>query len=492
MKSKNFLVFDIGASNGRSSIVKFFGNKFELEITYRFQNKPVYAAGTHYWDILCLYSEIKNGISKSVKEFKNLESMSIDTWAVDFGFLDKNGKLISNPIHYRDLKRNLIQKEFFKLIPEIELFKLTGGMLISIFSVYHMYSLKKQNSTELAMADKFLMIPDIFCYFLTGKIYNEFTNITTTTMYDQVSRRWSGKILEKIGISESIFAEIVQPGKVIGDISKDICMELGIRKFPVIASAYDAAAAEAGIPMVNNEKVTAFSTSGTWFNFGMETKKPLINENVFYSGYSNLGGVSDINQLTKNMTGLWIIQQCREKWILDSGRDISWQDIGLIYPKAKQFKSFIDVDDPIFGQVQFDMPRVIDDYCLKSGQKSVEDIGEISRCIYESLVLKSRYNFEMLEKLTGKKIEIIHLIGGGTQNKLFCQWLSDATGKMVVAGPVECTSYGNFLIQLLTSGEISNLQEGRELIMKSSEIINYYPNNKDEWDMAYERFLKII
>jgi sugar (pentulose or hexulose) kinase len=493
MAFKNYLIFDFGASNGRSAIARFDGNKFDIEITHRFDNRPVYAAGTLYWDILRLYSELIIGIQSSVKKYKNIASMALDTWGADFGFIDSKGKLISNPVHYRDEKRKVDACSLYEIISRKELFRLTGAAIIPIFDLFHLYSLKLQNAPEFVNGNKFLTMPDIFNYFLTGRAYNEYTRITTSVMYNQKEGRWENKIFDRLDLPRDIFSEIIMPGEEIDNISNNLCSELEIETIPVIApAAHDTPSAVAGIPVVSKNKNWAFISMGTWCIIGQETESPIINDQAFNADFSNEGGAEGINIFVKHITGLWIIQQCREKWIKDSNRDISWDEIVKLSSAAEPFKSFINVNDLIFSKPQVDMPETISKYCKGKGQGVPESIGEISRCIYESLAMQFKYDLSKLEKLTSKKIELLHLVGGGTQNKLLCQWTADAAGIPTIAGPTETTSVGNLLMQLKASGEIKNLDEGRKISLNSSEVTNYKPKDGDRWSEEYSRYLKIL
>jgi len=493
MAYKNYLIFDFGASNGRAAVARFDGQKFDLETTHRFDNRPVYAAGALYWDILRLYSELKMGLQYSVKKYKNIISMGLDTWGADFGFIDKNGKLISNPVHYRDEKRSNDANKLYKIISREELFKLTGAMINPIFDLFHLYSLKLRHATEFVNRDKFLTIPDIFNYFLTGETYNEYTRLTNSIMYNQKEKKWEDRIFDKLGLTKDIFPEIIMPGEKIGSISGDVCTELEIETMLVIAPVtHDTPSAVAGIPVADKNKNWAFISMGTWCIIGQETKSPIINDETMKAGFSNEGGAEGLNLFVKNITGLWIIQQCRERWIKDEGSDISWDEIVKMSFSAEAFKSFIDVDDPVFSKPQVDMPKVLQEYCKNRGQNIPEGIGEISRCIYESLAMKFRHDLDALEKLTGDRIELLHLVGGGIQNKLLCQWTADVTGSPVVAGPTETTSVGNLLMQLKGTGEIKTLEEGRKISLASSKVTSYQPKDKNRWDEAYSRYLKML
>ncbi|MCL5071463.1 MAG: rhamnulokinase [Actinobacteria bacterium] len=495
MVSSIYLVFDFGASNGRCIVAEYNGKKICVEVVHRFINKPVYAAGTLYTDILRLFSELKNGISLASERFNSIVSMGIDTWASDFGFIDINGKLIANPIHYRDQSRHTMADDLYKIVPEIEIFNLTGGNINSTLGLYNLYSLKQKNSTEILYAYKLLMIPDILNYFLTGETYSEFTNATTTLLYNQKDNKWENKILKKINVSANIFNQIVIPGTELGVLTDDLKSELGTGSVKVIAPAtHDTASAVAGIPVMDRNKNWAFISIGTWYVIGIENDCPVINNEVFNSGFCNQGGVEGLNLLFKAVTGLWIIQQCRERWIKEKCVNVAWDEINEMSLKSTPFKTFIDINDNIFLKPQSDMPGTIVNYCKDKGLKVPENMQEISRCIYESIVMSIKSNFSMLEKLIDKKIEIVQIIGGGTQNRIFCEWIGDALGIPVVIGPVETTSMGNLIMQLKAAGEIGSLEEGRELSLNSSTVIYYEPDkkNKDKWDGAFNRYVKIL
>jgi len=490
MSYKNYLIFDFGASNGRSVICSYDGNKFDMEVTHRFNNDPVYMTGTLYWDILKLYSELLAGIRYSVKKYNKIESLAIGAWGADFGFIDKNGKLISNPVNYRDEKRLIDSERLYEIISAKELFSLTGASVSPIFDLFHLYSLKLENATEYLKGYRFLTITDIFNYFLTGGIYNEYTRITTSIMYNQEEGKWEHKILSRLGLRFDIFPEVIKPGFKIGVISSRLCNDSGIKAIPVIApAAHDTASAVAGISSFNKNKNRAFIILGTWCIIGQETGKPIINERAFYEDFFNEGGADGLNLFVKNINGLWIMQQCREKWIAD-GENISWDEIVRLSEMAKPFGSFIDVNDTVFSKLQPDMPAAICNYCKEKSQRVPEGIGEISRCVYESLAMRFKHDINKLENLTGNKIEVIHVAGGGIQNKLLCQWIADATGIKVIAGPVEATSVGNLIVQLKASGEIKNLDEGRKISLNSSILYEYEPENKSRWDEEYIRYIK--
>jgi rhamnulokinase len=488
-----FLVFDLGASSGRAIVGVFGEGRISFEEIHRFDNRPVYAAGELYWDILRLYSEIKAGIEICTKKYGQVHSLAIDTWGCDFGLIDKNGRLIGNPVHYRDRKRYERSKMLHEMLPEKELFKLSGGPQDRIMGIYQLFSLKYENAVEYKNAHKFLMIPDILNYFLTGEIVNEFTNATMSLMCNLNTRQWEKKIMSTLGFPEEIFSDLREPGVTIGNLSKVVCEELCIKAIPVIIPpTHDTASAVAGIPVVDNNKPWAFIILGTWCIGGIETSVPIINEKVLAFGFGNEGGVEGKNMLLKNTTGMWIMQQCREYWTKSAQKDISWNEINVAANMAQPLEAYIDVDDECFGKVQPEMPNIIVQYCKDSGQEAPATIGEIARCINESLALKFRHNLTMLQELSGKKLEIIHLVGGGIKNKLLCQGIADALAIPVVAGPTETTSVGNLILQLKAGGFIKNVQEGRKLCRDSFAISEYQPCNTDMWDKKYLKYSKLI
>ena len=490
MSKKDYLVFDFGASNGRAAVAGFDGSKFDLKVTHRFENRPVFAGGTFYWDFLRLFSELKIGIQKSVKDFPAIRSMGIDTWGADFGLLDGSGKLLSNPINYRDEQSARDAESLHKVISQRELFELTGAWCLPLFDLYQLYSLKKNGSTAINNAKTYLAVGDLFNYFLTGSTANEFTRFTTSVLYNQKEKKIEDSILKRLGLPSEIFPELIYPGSKVGDISAEVAKELEIDPFPVVAPAmHDTASAVAGIPVIDRNKKWAFLSLGTWAIVGVENREVLIGDDIFDAVFSNEAGVEDTNIFVKNINGLWVIQQCRDRWLKD--QDISWDGIVDNSRNAAPFSSFIDMDQPQFSAPQSDMPGVIAEYCRNTGQDEPASIGEISRCVYESLALKFRYYFELLEKFSGQKYELLHLVGGGTQNRLLCQWVADSTGKYVVAGPTETTAVGNLLMQLKADGEINDIEEGRKLSLASSEVFHYSPSDKAKWDEAYDKYMRL-
>ena len=494
MAKKHYLIFDFGASNGRATVASFDGSRAEMDVTYRFDNRPVIAAGTLYWDILRLFSELKLGLAASLKKYPDIVSMALDTWGCDFGFIDRNGKLLGNPVTYRDKPRHDRSALLYKTLPRRELFQLSAGSTTEIMGIYQLFSYRCDEAPEMREGHRMLMIPDILNYLLTGRPVNEYSDATMALVCNQVEKTWEKRILSRLGIPDGILGEIVMPGDMVGPLQSQVCEELAIRSIPVVAPAtHDTASAVTGMPMTDPSKHWAFVSSGTWSIAGVETPKPIITDAAFNAGYGNNAIADGRNMMVNYITGLWIIQQCREKWNADTGKAISWDEIVKRSEAAGPSRAYINVDDPAFGLPQPDMPGVIVDYCRKSGQKLENDIGAVARCAYESLVLKYRANMETLEKITGKKLDVLHLVGGGVQNKTLCQWTADSMGIPVVAGPTETTSVGNLLMQLKCTGEISTLEQGRTISLRSSEaeMARYQPKSRAPWDEAAGTYAKL-
>jgi rhamnulokinase len=492
MATKQYLIFDFGASNGRATVASFDGRRVQMDVTYRFDNRPVIAAGTLYWDILRLFSELKLGLQASLRKYPDIVSMAVDTWGCDFGFIDRNGKLLGNPVTYRDKPRHDRSARLYEILPRRELFELCGGSTLEIMGLYQLFSFACDSAPEMREGHRMLMIPDLLNYLLTGRPCNEYSDATMALVCNQREKTWEKRILSRLGIPESILGDIVMPGDMIGSLQRQVCDELAIAPLPVVAPAtHDTASAVTGIPVVDAAKNWAFISTGTWSIAGVESPRPIITDAAFEAGYGNNAIADGRNMLVNYITGLWIIQQCREKWVSGAGKDISWDEIVQMSIAAGPATAYIDVDDPAFGIPQADMPGVIVAYCQRKGQRLANTIGTVARCVYESLVLKYRSNLETLERLTGKRLDVLHLVGGGIQNRTLCQWTADAMGIPVMAGPTETTSVGNLLMQLRCAGDNSSLEEGREISRCSSEVIRYEPKSRTPWDDAFGQFKKL-
>jgi sugar (pentulose or hexulose) kinase len=493
MARQSCLVLDVGASNGRAIVGLFDGRRFELHETHRFENQPVTTSGTLCWDAPRLLGEIKTGIRKSLAEFPGVASMGIDTWGVDFGLVDGDGRLLSNPVHYRDERRNAAAEEVFRIIPRGELFSLTGAPVLSLMSIFQLFAMRRDGAPALRGGERFLMMPDLFHYFLTGVACNEYTNATLTVAFNTTEKAWENRILDRLGIPRDLFGPPVLPGTRIGTLSSRVCAELEVPPVPVILPAtHDSASAEAGIPVREGEGPWAFLSLGTWAILGLETAAPVVTDLVFTAGWGNEGSSEGGSYLAAPLTGLWIIQQCRQKWMKDLGGDLAWEDIVRKSLGVPPMGTFIDVDDPAFASVHPDVPGLIGEWCTSRGLRAPRGIGETARCVYESLVLKFRRCFQQLADIAGTRLELIHMVGGGTKNRTLCQWTADACGIPVLAGPTETTAAGNLLMQLKGLGEIADLRQGRAIVAASSETSLYYPRDTAIWDDAWTRFARTV
>ena len=484
---KKVLAFDFGASSGRAIIGSFDGEKITLKEVHRFTNDPVALGGTLYWDVLRLFYEIKQGIVKA-KIAGGFDSIGIDTWGVDFGLIDKNGRLLENPVHYRDKRTSGLVEESFKSVPRQKMYDITGIQFMELNTLFQLISLKKQRPEMLERADKMLFMPDLFAYFLTGKMCSEYSIASTSQLIDISTRTWSKELLDAFGIKESLFAPLTEPGTQLGNLSKEICEECGVESVPVISvCGHDTQSAITAVPCESGD--FAFLSSGTWSLFGTELQKPIVNETSLKINITNEGGFGGTTGFLKNIIGLWLIQESRRQWQRE-GKDYSYADLEKLALSEEPFKCFIDPDAPEFVP-QGNIPERVREFCRKTGQYIPESVGEIMRCIYESLAMKYRMTFEKLCECTGRDYPVIHVIGGGTKDGLLCRMTASSCGKTVKAGPIEATVMGNVAVQLMSDGTISSISEARKAVAASESLKTYEPENTDEWIKAYESFVKI-
>jgi sugar (pentulose or hexulose) kinase len=495
MSNKRFLIFDLGASNGRSIVASVSDDRFELVETHRFDNGPILAMGTLYWDALYLFSEVKKGLLASRAQFGDIESLAVDTWGCDFGLIDGHGRLIGNPVAYRDVRRHERGDMLHEIMPEEELFSLAGTPLDRIMSIYQLFSFQYERAAEYEQARHFLMIPDLLNYMLTGEVSNEFTNATMSLMVDQTHRVWESQILDRFGFDHSWFSDLAEAGSTLGNVKRDIETELGVGTTKVVVPAtHDTASAVSGIPVATGMApgAWAFISMGTWCICGVETAAPFISEDARRAGFGNEGCPEGKNMLVRNLVGLWIIQECRDRWQKVGQRKVPWSEIVAATKAAAPFRSFIDVDDPRFGMVQADMPATVQAFCRETGQPVPGSMGEIARCVYESLAMKFRSVLGDLERLTGVPIEALHLVGGGIENQLLCQWTADAAGVPATAGPTETTSVGNLIFQMKNAGVVASVAEGREMCRSSFDLSHYEPDGSKNWAGEYAGFVETL
>ena len=485
--TKRVLAFDFGASSGRAIIGCFDGDKITLEEVHRFSNDPVSVGGTVYWDVLRLFYEIKQGIVKA-KIAGGFDSIGIDTWGVDFGLIDSEGKLMENPVHYRDTRTAGLVDESFKTMPKEKLYGITGIQFMELNTLFQLISLKKYRPWMLERADKMLFMPDLLAYMLTGKMCAEYSIASTSQLIDLETKSWSEEILDAFGIKKSLFAPLVKPGTVLGELSKEICEECGVDPVPVISvCGHDTQSAITSVPCEDGN--FAFLSSGTWSLFGTELDKPIVNETSMNINITNEGGYDDSTGFLKNIIGLWLIQESRRQWKRE-GEEYSYADLEKLALAAEPFKCFIDPDAPEFVP-HGNIPERVREFCRRTGQYVPQTVGEVMRCIYESLAMKYRLTFEKLRECTKRDYPVIHVIGGGTKDGLLCQMTANSCDRTVKAGPIEATVMGNVAVQLMSDGSVEDIGQARKIIADSSELKTYEPKDTDKWAGAYEDFLKV-
>jgi rhamnulokinase len=485
----DYLALDLGAESGRAIVSTLEGDRLTLNEVHRFGNGPVHLPDGLHWDVLCLWSEIKAGIAAAIKSGANPAGIGLDTWGVDFALLDKTGALLGNPFHYRDARTDGILDEAFKRVPRAEIFAQTGIQFMQLNTLYQLFSLSLAKSPLFNVAETFVTIPDLFNYWLSGKIANEFTNATTTQCLNPLTREWAKGLLEALGIPSRLFGPVIQPGTVLGVLLPDVAEETGVGVVSVVAPAcHDTGSAVAAVPAQNRD--FAWISSGTWSIMGAEVLQPALEEKALNYNFTNEGGVFGTWRLSKNIMGLWLVQECRRTW-RSHGEDLSYDEITRLAADARPFLAVIDPDADLFFHPG-DMPEKIRKFCADSDQAVPQTKGEIVRVALESLALKYRLTLEHLEELSGKRLDPIHIIGGGTKNRLLNRFAADCTGRTVVTGPVEATAIGNVLMQAIALGQLGSLAEARAVVRKSFDVETYQPGSRAGWDEACAKLVKMI
>lgn len=491
MKNLKMLGIDLGASSGRGIIGSFNGEKLELTENHRFLNEPVMQNGRFCWDILRIFHEIKNSIRKCVLDGDEIATVGIDTWGVDYGLLDKNGYLVSNPVHYRDMRTDGIEEYVDNICPLSDIYGKTGIQSMNFNTIYQLAAEQRYNKGLLDYADKMLFIPDLLGYFLTGEMATEYTIASTGALLDAKTKKYAAELFEKLGIPRSLFTDIVNPGHTLGALLPQVIEETGKTDAKVVKIAsHDTASAVLAVPTKAESFI--YISSGTWSLMGTELRSPIISNEASDLGFTNEGGAESTIRYLKNIMGLWLIQESRRQWKRE-GKEYSFGDLGKLALEATPRRSFINPDDKLFAPPG-NMPGRIAEYCKKTGQPVPETVGETVRCILDSLALKYRNTALSIARFMPEKPSAIHVVGGGCQDKLLCKLTADACGLPVYAGPVEATAIGNISMQAIAAGELANVAQARELISRSIEMETFEPtaSDKSAWDEAYERYLKLI
>ncbi|WP_438349887.1 rhamnulokinase [Paenibacillus sp. FA6] len=483
------LAYDLGASSGRAVIGRLKDTTMEVEELHRFSNDPVQVGNRLHWDILRLLHEMKQGLLKAKHQKVTIKSLAIDSWAVDFGMIGNGGELIGNPYHYRDHHTDGIMEQVLSNIPAKEIFGRTGIQFLPFNTVYQLAALQQAGSPILQAGKNLLMIPDLLRYFLCGEMVHEFTNATTTQLYNPVEGQWDATLIRKLGFKESWFGQVVQPGTNVGKLSSALQHELGMASIPIFTAAeHDTASAVVAVPAT--ERSFAYLICGTWSLMGTEVQEPVLSDMALDLNFTNEGGAYGTFRLLKNIMGLWILQECRREWER-AGDVYSFPELIQLAQQAPSFFTMIDPDDPLFLPPG-NMPERIRKYALQTGQKPPEGIGAVVRCILESLALKYRVVLEWTERLSGQAFQGLHMVGGGIHNTLLCQWTANAIGKPVWAGPAEGSAIGNLAVQWIAQGDLSDVWEARQVIRDSFLITIYEPEQAAMWEEAYGQFRRVV
>lgn len=485
---KNLLAFDLGASNGRAILGQLDGGKLHLRELHRFENNYIEMNGVFYWDLPYLFNQLKQGLlAFRQANVGELDCFGIDTWGVDYGLLDRNGHLLGNPRAYR-YSVDADAEAVWETVGFPTLFARTGIANNNYNTLYQLYRRKREGDVALENAETLLLLPDLLGYFLTGEKKSEYTEVTTSMLYNPTTKDWDWQTIRELGLPENIFTPIDRAGTLRGKLRPELAAELGLNQAHFAAvGTHDTASAVAAIPGSGS---FAFCSSGTWSLFGVETDHPILTDSVRDANFTNEGTIQGGFRPLKNIMGLWLIQECRRDW-QKQGRNYSWNEIVAEAEQAEPFRSILDPD---YGEffAGGDMVKKIQNFCRKTSQPVPETVGQIARCIYESLALKYRWALERLEEIKGERIEQLNIVGGGIQNKLLNQMAADAIDRPVVTGPIEGAAIGNLLAQAMALGEIRTMDELRDVVRASEPVSRYEPNHTPAWQAAYTRLLSLL
>jgi len=485
---KQYIAVDLGAESGRVMLGVLDGEQLELQEAYRFINDPIKEGGALKWDFEAIFEGIKEGIGRAVRQAQGqVTGIGVNSWGVDFGLLDKNGQLLENPYHYRDKRTDGMPAQAFAIMERDEIFENSGIQFMPLNSLYQLLALKMERPEVLERVEKLLFMADLVSYFLTGKIYAEYTLASTSQMMDMRKGEWSQVIFDRFGLPLHIMPEVVQAGTWAGRLTDSICQELSVEPIKVFAvGSHDTAGAVAAVPGVGED--WALISSGTWSVMGVEIDKPIINDHALKYGFTNEGGVEGTIRFLTNLAGLWPLQQCRKHW-QSEGEDLSYRELVELARQAEPFAAFLNPGaEGLFRPGN--IPIKINEYLKKTGQNPLTNKGRIVRVILEGLALQYVKTVRAIETIRKKFIEVIHIVGGGSRNELLSQFTADATGKKVITGPVEATAMGNVIVQAIADGQIESVSQGREIVRRSCQLKTYLPGDTKSWARHYQKWIK--
>jgi rhamnulokinase len=476
MTQSKYLAFDFGAESVRAVIGILQDEKILLEEVHRFPNKKINVLGHLYWDILYLFEELKKGISIAVqKGHGDIVSIGIDTWGVDFGLIGIKGDILGFPFVYRDVRTNGMMEKVFEKVPSEKVYSATGIQCMQINSLYQLFSIAQVNPKLLGISDRLLFMPDLFNYMLTGRMCSEYTIASTSQLLNAHSKTWDKELFDVLGLPLEIMAPVIQSGEIVGKLLSQISQETGLGEVDVVAvGSHDTASAVVAVPAQGNH--WAYISSGTWSLIGIEHHCPII-EKTLQKDFTNEGGAGGTIRFLRNVMGLWLLQETRKSW-QKKGTSFSYEELAVMASSVKDFRSFLDPDDELFLN-PLDMPEAIRAYCEKTAQTVPKTNEEFVRCILEGLALKYASVLDAITNVTKKKIEVIHIVGGGSQSEFLNQLTADTAGIQVVAGPVEATALGNIIVQAITRGKIRSIAHGREIVSRSFPLKTFQPCHKN-------------
>ena len=477
------LAVDLGASGGRLVSGAFDGRLLELEEIHRFENAPVPFAGRLVWDVVRLWNEVVAGLRAARERHGDrISTVGVDTWGVDFGLLGADDSLLESPVCHRDPRTRGMMAAAEAIVPREEIFAATGLQFMEINTLYQLLALERAGSTALAAADRLLMIPDLFHWLLSGERSNERTNASTTQCFDPATGDWARDLLERLGIPRRIFGSIAPPGTLLGPLRREVAAETGLASAEVVLpGTHDTASAVAAVPAVSPPSARpdwCYVSLGTWALVGAELDRPLLTPACLAHNFTNEAGVAGTTRLLKNICGLWLVQQCRASW-QRAGKAWAWEQLTDLAAEAPPLATLVDPNHPSLV-APVDMPEAIRTLAAEAGEPVPESTAAVVRTALESVAAACRKTIAELESLLDRRLETVHVVGGGVQNGLLCQMIADATGREVVAGPVEATAIGNLLIQL--SGGRVDLRQIREVVRDSFEVVRYLPHDTAAWD----------
>lgn len=491
LATRNYIAVDLGAESGRTVVARFDGRRLSLSETHRFPNGGVRILDTLYWDVVRLWQEIKTGIGASLRELSGPASIGVDAWGVDYGLVARDGSLVGNPVHYRDARTNGIYDYAFSMVPKAEIYQRTGLQFLPFNTLLQLVGARrKRDDAAFVGAERMLLIPDLLNSFLTGRGVAEYTIASTTQMMDPRTRQWDKELVEKFGLPTSLLPELVETGANLGPLLADVASEVGGTGTDVIATAgHDTASAVAAVPAEGND--WCYISSGTWSLMGAEIREPVISPQTLADNFTNEGGVDGTIRFLKNIMGLWLVQECKRS-LERAGQSPSYAQLVESAEKAKPFAAIVDPDDSSFLSPS-DMPSAIRDYCTRHRQSPPADTGSLIRTCLEGLAFRYRRTKDQLESNLGRVFSRIHIVGGGSQNRLLSQFTADCCQVPVIAGPVEATAIGNVLVQGIARGDFANLAEGRSVVRASFPTETFEPraDQRANWEEHYERFRSI-